>query len=319
MILDSIRRFFMRIPDDYWAKWNWPIEIDDRDFKVENVLWLPSKEELKKVPKSINLLYKAKPKYYINQWCIPNCTASAFWNYMIVTETIERNNNTINTKKWVDETRILLNHILSCNEKWEYLENVLKTVKKNWIKAVIDWKLYKLTIDWYAYTIADVNSFMYRISKWYPIYYAIRWNKQIRWEMSKWELKTSKFTPTWWHAIVIVWYDKEYFYCMNSWRKNDWNYSTFKVKKSVLLEMLNYWLANWRWWIVYNHDDINVKYYEDYIIDLNTEAWKAVKWCYDNNIMKWENWRFYPWRWLTRLETAVIIYRLAKYLFKFKK
>ena len=117
------------LPDDLWANWYWPMEADPRDFKVENVLWAPSQDELNKIPNSVNLLLKALPQYYNNQTCVPSCTASSLANYITVSECLERDMTWILADQ--KDLRSNMKHKWVCKwEHWDYLETALKTLKK---------------------------------------------------------------------------------------------------------------------------------------------------------------------------------------------
>jgi len=340
-----INKFFLKledklddIPDDLGAKFKGPMEADPRDFKVENILWAPTEEELKNLPEKVDLLKKAAPNLIpIYQGCVPSCTESSLGNYITLQEVIERQAKLmypvkINWIKWVKINREKMWHKWTCNwEYGDYLENALKVTKKNKLLATIEYvdkKLQKdeyLWIDGYAYANTTIMNMKYWLSKWYPLYFAFRGNRNTRVEMSKWEVKTYKFTPTGWHAVTAYWYDKDYLYFINTWRPNDWNkyewdYSIFKIKWTWLMDMLKYWLANWRFWIVYNTDDNLDSYknqmFKDYRIDKNTEQWQAVKKLAEDGIIKWvphsDGKYLEPNRSVTRLELAVILYRFYK-------
>jgi len=314
-----------KIPDDLGARWYSPFEADPRDFTINNVLKSPTDKELQNVPKEVNLLEKANPNYYVYQGSIPCCTCASLSNYMIVTECLERNTNFV--KPDCCYLRENLWHKCQANERWDYLEKALKTLKNKWIKAIVDWDEVILTIDWYAYDKFDKQRIKYWLSQWYPIYYAFYWNKQTRIEMSKGEIKTFKYQPTGWHAVIAIGYDEKYLYFMNSWRANDgnqydWDYSVFKVSWDWLEEMVKNQLANWRYWLAYNHldNDKNKMLFKDFKWEPGTEQYEAVKFFKDKWIVKWvphKDWLYLePGRPVTRLELIVILYRLVKQFLK---
>jgi len=327
------------IPDDLWARWYWPMEADPRDFQVENVLWKIDKSKIKD---KVDLLKEADDKLIsVYQWCVPSCTASSLTNYITLQETIERNSK-LNFKveidwiKWTKRLREEMWHKWIC--KWEhgdYLEHALKTVRHNKLLAETTYynplsiKDEYLWITWYAYANTTIDNMKYWLSMWFPLYFAFRWNKNTWFEISKWEIKTTNFTPTGWHAVTAYWYDKNYLYFINSWTPNDWDkykweYAVFKISWVNLMNMVRKWLANWRFWIVYNVDDNLDSYkkqmFKDYKIDESTEAGKAVKYMTDNWIIKWvphSDWKYLePWRSVTRLEIIVILYRLINLILK---
>jgi len=337
-IIKMMNKFFKniedKIPEDLGANWYWFLEADPRDFQASNVLWKPTQEELNNLPDAYNILSLAWGKLTpVNQWCVSSCTISSLANYITLQEVIERNEK-ICWQKWAKLCREKMWHKWVCKwEKWDYLENAIKCVYKNWLLAELQDNWIKdeyLKIDWYAYLQANKDNIKYWISKWYPVYYAFSWNRNTWIEISRWEIKTANFTPTWWHAVTAVWYDKDYLHFINTWRPNDWaeyvwDYSVFKIKWSVLEEMLKYWLANWRGWIIYNHKDLSdnkTKMFKDYKVDNTTEAWKAVEYLTKNSIIKWvphNDWTYLePGRPITRLEVIVIIYRIFKLLWRAK-
>ena len=312
------------IPDDLWAKFYWPNEADPRDFKVENVLKAPTDEEIKNLPAFIDLLKDATPDFKpVNQWCVPSCTASSLSNYVGI-QTTKKENQKTSTQDWAKLLREKAGHKWSC--KWQtgdYLETILKTLKTYWELTNINWKQEYRQIKWYAYFQTTVNNMKYWLSKWFPVYFAIRWNRKTWIELSQWEIKTYNYTPTGWHAITIVGYNKEYLYFINSWNPNDWDkypgdYSIFKISWTWFEEMLRRGLANWRGWIVYTEEE--EKQFKDYKIDENMEQWKAVKKLVDLWIIKWvphKDWTYLePYRPVTRLELIVILYRILKLLWK---
>ena len=312
------------IPDDLGAKFYWPNEADPRDFKVENVLKAPTDEEIKNLPAFVDLLKDATPDFKpVNQWCVPSCTACALSNYMGIQITKEENKQTV-VKDWAVLLRQRMWHKWECQwQTGDYLETALKTVKNNKFLIQTWWTRKYEPIKWYAYFNSTVNNIKYWLSKWFPIYYAIRWNKRTWVEIMHWEIKTYNYTPTGWHAITMVGYNKEYLYFVNSWIPNDWDkyqwdYSVFKISWTWFEEMLKNKLANWRWWIVYTKEE--EKQFKDYKIDENTEQWQAVKKLVYLWLIKWvphKDWTYLePWRWITRLEVIVILYRLLKYLWK---
>ncbi len=323
------------MPDDLWARWYGPMEADPRDFKVENILWKIDKSKIKD---NVDLLKEADNKLVpVYQWCVPSCTASALTNYITLQEAIERNKKLdfkveIDWIKGAKRLRSEMGHKWVC--KWEhgdYLEHALKLVRHNKLLAEITYynplsiKDEYLWITGYAYANATADNMKYWLSMWYPLYFAFRGNKNTRTEMALWEIKTYNFTPTGWHAVTAYWYDEDYLYFINSWEPNDWTkyeweYAVFKIKWGWLMEMVRKWLANWRFWIVYNVDDnldsYKRKMFVDYKINGETEQGQAVKYFTEKKIIKWvpkEDWRrLEPNRPVTRLELIVILYRFLK-------
>ena len=326
---------YYNIPEDLWADFYWEFEADPRDFKVEQVLWEPTEEELKNLPIKVDLLAQASPKYYLNQGCLKACTAYSITNTVVIQECIERKNSDIEWKPCYIRQKAW--HKCVCKwEHWDYLENICKTVKQYWVKVEItnynplSIETEYLKIDWYAFWRSEKKNMMYRLSKGYPLYYAFRWNRTIWHEMLKWEIKTWNYTPTWWHAVTAYWYDQNYLYFINSWKpnykdKHNNEYSIFKISWANLQNMLNRWLANWRFRVIYNHKDESqqsIELFPDYKVQ-SWEWYKSVKWAKDNWIVKWvlhSDWKRYlePWRPISRLEAIIMLKRMYDLLLKNK-
>jgi len=315
-----------KIPDDLWAKFYWPNDKDERDFRVEDVLKKPTKEELKKLPEKIDLLQTSTPNFLpTNQGCVPSCTASSLSNYIWI-QIAKLEDKNISTQKWAEILRTDMGHKWKCEgEGGDYLENALKTVNHNWLFVSIynNWISEKYyNIKWYAYTKTNKENIKYWISKWHLLYFAIRWNKQTWREILSWEIKTFNFQDTWWHAITITWYDKNYLYFINTWKPNDWDkykwdYSIFKITWDWLDEMIKNWLANWRLWIIYLNN--NTTMFKDFEIQKNEQG-EAVKMLTEKWIVKWvphNDWIYLePWRAITRIEVFILLYRILKFLWK---
>lgn len=320
------------IPDDLGAKFYWPMEVDPRDFKADQVLKAPTDEELNTVPKEFNILSKAWDKLIpVNQGCVPSCTMSSLTNYITLQEVIEQNlQDEIAWQKWAEINREKMGHKWICKwERWDYLENALKITKANWLLAEFTNKWIKdkyIKIDSYSFFKANISNIKYWISQWYPMYYAFSWNRNTWIEISRWEIKTAKFSATGGHCVTAVWYDDTYLYFINTWRPNDWDqyvwdYSVFKIKWTVLNEMLKYWLANWRWWIVNvekNLPDKPKQMFKDYKIDINTEAGKAILYLSNKWMIKGidkADWKYLePNAPVTRLQIILIIYRVLMFI-----
>ena len=72
-------------------------------------------------------------------------------------------------------------------------------------------------------------------------------------EMTAWEIKTVPSTPTGWHCIAVVWFDKWWFWFINSWNPNDGNKrkSRFYVSNTIM-KKLNF---NYRYRVLYMKAD----------------------------------------------------------------
>lgn len=310
-------KFGFNIPDDLWAKFLEEYEYDRRDFEAGNVLGEPTEEELKNLPESVDLLKKYNNNFYVNQWRLNSCTAASWYN--ILTQQLAWQ---IHNDKIIWEycyTLIQMGHWCIPPDTWDYLENVWKTIKKNGYKVNINWQSLIKNIKRYMFARATVENIKYYLSKGYLLHYAFRWNKKIWREMIKWEIKTTDYKPTWWHAVAIYGYDKNYVYFMNSRKPNDWRkyveeYSIFRITWENFKKLLKNRLANWRFWIVDLEPNKEEMLFEDYKWQPWTEQYEAVKFMKENWIIKGENWKLYPGRPATRLEIIVMLYRIIKFL-----
>jgi len=305
--------------DNYdWARVKSPYEADPRDFRVENVVGEPSKEDLEKLPERVYLFEKIDQT--INQWCLNCCTSAALSNIMNILQNLDY---------WVSkevkinccDLRQNMGHWCKCPDRWDYLENALKTLKKYWVKWSIDWHDKIFAIEGYAYkpfaaTDDHIKLIKYYLYKWYPIYFATLWNRQVWQEMQQWELKTiiNPEQATWGHALVIGGVDKDYVYIINS-RTPNYNWiSLFKISIPKFKEAIQKWMFFWRWFIVYDKIDVKEQLFPDFNFAKDTEQYKAVKWAKENWIVKWVqhgDWKYYlePYRPLTRLEFILMLYR----------
>ena len=305
------------IPDDLWAKFLDENEYDKRDFVAWNVLGWPTEEELKNLPESVDLLKKYNNDYYINQWRLNSCTAASWYN--ILTQQLAWQLKTDKIIWQYCYTRRQMGHWCTPPDTGDYLETVWKTVKKNGYKVNIYTDTEIKKIDKYMFDRATKDNIKYYLSKGYLLHYAFRGNRNTWREMSRWEIKTTDYKPTWWHAVVIYGYDKDYVYFMNSWKPNDWSmyteeYSVFKINWENFEKLLQRWLANWRFWIIDLEPNKEEMLFEDYKWQPWTEQYEAVKFMKENWIIKGENWKLFPWRNATRLEIIVMLYRVIKYL-----
>lgn len=303
-------------PQTFWRE---EFEADTRDFVAENTIWTPSKQELKDLPKSIRLTLS---KTY-DQWSSGACTAFGLTHVQLFQNEKEFDSN-IELDPWSLWINMWHNPA-NKNDRWDYLENALKASKDKWITGKLPTgKSNTFLTNSYAYksfgelTDNDYNIMKHYLSKWMPIYTAMKWTNKTWKEMLAGEVVTvfGAWDTTGWHAIAIFWIDEEYVYFYNSWSPiRPATISEFKISRKILTQMRNSGMLNWRYWLVYDKKDIVVEpLFEDYYKDENTEEYKAVKWCKENGLIKWSNWKLLPNQPLTREQMALILYRFATFI-----
>lgn len=312
------------IVEDLWWGDVSESEHDIRDYKLSDIKWIV--KTWWEVPKEYDLLKYLNNSY--NQWKNWSCTAFSLSHINHILQVIDYNNKDI----MVNPCHLRRNmwHHCDWDDKWDTLTNALYRLKKHWQEWWIEenwWRTQKLfKISWYAFEKLEssdkgISKIKELISNNNPLYFAFRWTSKVYSEMTQWELKTTITTEeaTWWHAVAMVWYDEEYLYFVNSWRHNDGemyegDMSIFKMSIKNFNKAIDKWMLFWRYFIVYDIKD-NVLF-PDFTPKPNTEAYEAVKWVKDNDIInwiKWDDWQYYlkPNEPLTRLQLALILYRYS--------
>lgn len=228
------------------------------DFKAEEAIKLDMSIKL---PSSYSLwqwIYKTS-----NQWSLGSCTA--MWTTHSTQILIVKKNWVIPTDKNIltPERKDLwakMGHSTTKYDWGDYVEIAVNKALKEWILIEENWQLARF--DWYAYWDWDSSEYdkdmemMKRyIYNWNPIVWCVRWNQNMRREMSAWEVKTVPQTTTGWHCIALVWYDERWFWFINSWSPND----DKKLKSRFfisydMMKKLSY-RFNWRYRILYVKED----------------------------------------------------------------
>lgn len=258
-----------------WTKTKTQEEMDARDFKVETVLPIPTKEELDNLPKAFSLwIYVWKTYYQNGRW---SCTALWTTHSMLIQNIRELQQtkpellpDIVNKiKLWNNFIELFweslwtrMGHDLSNKaDSWDYVEKALNTAIKLWIQGkdenwgLVDyfWQNFSYKSSWR--TMEDKLMAKYYLTK-YPIVDVISWTNTTWSEMTKWEVKTiihkSKSTGS--HCICRVWYDEYWLRYLNSRMPNDKNKkkSVFCIKRETYFEMVNAGMANWRYWVLFD-------------------------------------------------------------------
>lgn len=250
------------MPEDL-ENYNWCLSLpqdmcDERDFKAEQAIKIDEKIDL---PESFSLGKWIWETNY--QWSIWSCTANSTSHWVQVLSVAKKGkeptDSNIVTPDWKDLWRKMW-HNPEKYEGWDYVERAVQTALDDWILSVESWE--KLTFDAFCTMdwdgtdkcIVMMKRYLYNLN---PIVRCMSGNKSVWNQLSAWELKTwiSKAESTWWHAICLVGWDKQWFRFVNSWLKNDVEKrkSRFHVPYSVLKQYRT--MFNWRMWILYTKID----------------------------------------------------------------
>jgi len=212
-----------------------------------------------KLPSNFSLwkrIYKTS-----NQWSLWACTSlgTSHWVQILNVKKgwIEPTTKNIITPLWKD-LRSKMWHSTTQYDWGDYVEKAVSTALKEWILIEENWELARF--DAYATDSWDRNDASIEMMKrylyaWCPIVWSIRWNKQTWTEMTKWQITTTDYTPTWWHCIALVWRDESWMRFVNSWRANDWKWlkSRFHIPYNVMKQLWS--KLNYRYWVLYIKED----------------------------------------------------------------
>lgn len=212
-----------------------------------------------KLPSSFSLwkwIYKTS-----NQWNLWACTSlgTSHWVQILNVKKgwIEPTTKNIITPKRKDLWAKMW-HSTTQYDWGDYVEKAVSTALKEWILIEENWELARF--DAYATDSWDRNDASIEMMKrylyaWCPIVWSIRWNKQTWTEMTKWQITTTDYTPTWWHCIALVWRDESWMRFVNSWSTNDWKWlkSRFHIPYNVMKQLWS--KLNYRYWVLYIKED----------------------------------------------------------------
>lgn len=271
---------------------------DARDFKAEQALKV---DEDVKLPESFSLGKWIRETNY--QWSIWSCTANSTSHWVQVLAVAKKwvvpTDKNIITPDWKNLWRNMW-HSPEKYDGWDYLEKAVRTALDNWILSIENGEV--ITFDAYCTMDWDGSNKCIETMKRYlygnmPIVRCMRWNKSVRNQLSAWQLK--KWIKIWedtgWHAICLVWWDKDGFRFVNSWMKNDKQNPPHKSRFHVPYDVLKLWkwMFNWRMWILYT--EIDALKDPEYLKRKNTALiiLKALRKCYpdeDLNVKKAIEW-----------------------------
>ena len=212
-----------------------------------------------KLPSSFSLwkwIYKTS-----NQWNLWACTSlgTSHWVQILNVKKgwIEPTTKNIITPKRKDLWAKMW-HSTTQYDWGDYVEKAVSTALKEWILIEENWELARF--DAYATDSWDRDDASIEMMKrylyaWCPIVWSIRWNKQTWTEMTKWQITTTDYTPTWWHCIALVWRDESWMRFVNSWSTNDWKWlkSRFHIPYNVMKQLWS--KLNYRYWVLYMKED----------------------------------------------------------------
>lgn len=280
-------------PEDPWCICLPKDMAEATDFKAEEAIKVDMNVKL---PESFSLwqwIYKTS-----NQWSLWACTAlwTSHWTQILIVRKnwVVPTTKNILTPQWKDLWSKMW-HSTTSYDGWDYVEKAVSTALKQWIYIEENWELAKF--DWYAYW--DWNSAEYDknmdlmkryLYQWDPIVWCVRWDKQMWNEMTAWQLKSVPKTPTGWHCIALVWWDKSWLWFVNSRRPNDWKElkSRFHVPYDMMKKIWSKF--NYRYWILYIKDEAKIDPERLKKIKVYTTILEILKKYYDNESPEVKAW-----------------------------
>lgn len=308
-------------------------EMDPRDFRTDQILDRKAGGK-KDLPRKVDLIQEMNET--LNQWNIPCCTASALCHAIMIENIFDH---------WTKEVRADHKYQRTNNqgkkrspdEGGDYLENALKGARKNGVKGTIQGEDFSFKIDGYSFSMVpdDFQQLLENITESLanksPIYWNLNGNSTTSLEMSRWEIKTvyKRADASRWHAVVLwkIDRDRKIVGFANSRSHNTMNkygdksLSFFEISFDVFEQLINNGVFGWRYWEILDFEDIKPEslFLDFAITDKNSEEYQAVKRCKDNWIfhgakVEWSPLnKFEPNRPITRLEVALVLYRLKGY------
>ena len=172
---------------------------------------------------------------------------------------VEPKTDNIITPDWKDLWRNM-GHNPDKYDGWDYVEKAVKVALDKWILSCETWE--NIKFDAYCLTdwdgkdadIERMKRYLYNLN---PVIWCMRWNRYIWNQLSAWQL-TDPQTPSQWdrgHAICLVWWDKYWFWFVNSWMANDDKKlkSRFHIPYDVMKKQ--YGILNFRAWVLYSKID----------------------------------------------------------------
>jgi len=295
------------------AVWKEEFESDQRDYRLDQVLKMPTPAEVKKIPMEYSLV-EALTKTYL-QSPYQSCTAVALTHLHLIQNILDFNSSDI-AMSWEDLRVNMWHSLKETGWEWDYLENALKTLLSKWIKWIDpDWNDKTFWALSYAFQwVWNLDFMKHFISNGHPLYLAFRWNAKVYREMKIWHLSTTitRQEATWWHAVIVTGYDEEFLYFTNSWHPKGSKLSWFKMSHIDFESAIAKSMVTWRYWVVYDKVNDEKKLFLDYNPDIWSEEYDAVKFMKDKWYMKWYKWKLMPNKNLTREEFCIVMYRILE-------
>ena len=145
-------------------------------------------------------------------------------------------------------------HSTTSYDWWDYVEKAVSTALKEWILIEENWEIARFdayATDTWNQDDASIEKMKRYLYKGYPIVWVVKWDKKMRNEMTKWEIKSVPSSTTWAHCIALVGWDKGWLWFINSWSPNDEKKlkSRFYVSNSVMKQLWRRF--NFRYWVLY--------------------------------------------------------------------
>ena len=260
-----------------WAKAYDMVWADPRDFKVEEVLPVPTAEQLANLPSVVDRANNIG--YTLNQGYLWSCTSLWTTHCMQIqniTElaTIDKSENILdkinsttnlimNNDSWKDLWTKMWHDINKPSDSWDYVEHAISVIRQFWEKGKdIYWSDFEYKVDWFAYIHLDssdecLQNLKFQLTQ-APLVFIMQGGNVLRNEMSKWEVKTPMTTwYNWGHCICMRWYNDttRKLKFLNSWTPNNWSLCEFEMDYDVFKEMVDNHQINWRCWRLFDKKD----------------------------------------------------------------
>lgn len=254
-------------------------DYDRRDFKIDDLFW--SDYSIDNLPEEFSWRWcVGKTSYQNGRWSCTSLWGTHSMQIQNITELISsipdqsRNiydriedwDNIIDLKR--EDLRVKMGHILNDKtDSWDFVENMLKTLKDKWIEWIDINKKPKIYFsDGFAFantpsTESGIPWLKLNITK-SPLVFAIRGNSKTRQEMQAWRVLTIVYPKdqTGGHCVAVDGYDNADCHFLNSWRvtQADDRICAFKIDWQTFKAMVKAKMINRRYWKIFDKKDTDV-------------------------------------------------------------
>lgn len=290
-------------------------EEKNKLFNYEDFFWVWNTE----LPESIKY-YDWKVEY--NQWTTSRCTAYAWtcvsnhtqkkdiWQFPFFDpDKVWKLQTEVYPKTWSES-------------RWDYLIAPFQLFQK----IGVEWESpswnYVYKIQYYYYiSIKSIEAVKDALFRFWPLWFWWRFNSSIFNNVKKYWYMDLMLSDTWastfWHALSLIWYNKEWFLVQDSYKWR--NYNIFTIKYDAWLKGSNDWTLFPNVIVPVDildkdkfSEELQAKLFDDVWLGMKQnepEIYDAIKFTKENWIFKWSNWKFHPDEPLSRKHMAVVLKR----------